>query len=46
LVPVVETYRIRSQEIHAVWPQVRHLRCKTRVAIDALVAQIPAMMHP
>ena len=46
LVPVLEGYRVRSQEIHAVWPQVRHLRCKTRVAIDALVAHIPAMMNP
>lgn len=46
LVPVLESYRAVSQEIHAVWPQVRHLRCKTRVAIDALVAHIPAMMNP
>ncbi|MGM3275215.1 LysR family transcriptional regulator [Ralstonia sp. 24A2] len=46
LVPVLESYRVSSQEIHAVWPQVRHLRCKTRVAIDALVAHIPATMNP
>ncbi|WP_343583981.1 LysR family transcriptional regulator [Herbaspirillum sp.] len=46
LVPVLESYRAVSQEIHAVWPQVRHLRCKTRVAIDALVAHIPAMINP
>ncbi|MEW1781789.1 LysR family transcriptional regulator [Arthrobacter sp. NPDC080086] len=46
LVPVLENYSVCSQEIHAVWPQVRHLRCKTRVAIDALVAHIPAMMNP
>lgn len=46
LVPVLESYRAGSQEIHAVWPQVRHLRCKTRVAIDALVAHIPAMINP
>ena len=46
LVPVLESHRVRSQEIHAVWPQVRHLRCKTRVAIDALVAHIPASMNP
>jgi DNA-binding transcriptional LysR family regulator len=46
LVPVLEHYSARAQQIHAVWPQVRHLRCKTRVAIDALAAQIPAMMAP
>jgi DNA-binding transcriptional LysR family regulator len=44
LVPVLDNYRIRSQEIYAVWPKVRHLRAKTRVAIDALKAQIPAMI--
>jgi DNA-binding transcriptional LysR family regulator len=44
LVPVLDSYRIRSQEIYAVWPKVRHLRAKTRVAIDALKAQIPGMI--
>jgi DNA-binding transcriptional LysR family regulator len=44
LVPVLDSYRVRSQEIYAVWPKVRHLRAKTRVAIDALKAQIPAMI--
>jgi DNA-binding transcriptional LysR family regulator len=33
-----------SQEIHAVWPTTRYLPLKTRVAIDALAMEIPAMM--
>jgi hypothetical protein len=32
-------------EIHALWPQARQLRCKLRVAIDALVAEIPALLN-
>ncbi|WP_322013109.1 LysR family transcriptional regulator [Paraburkholderia sp. J12] len=44
LVAVLDSHRVRSQDIHAVWPQVRHLRGRTRVAIDALVAQIPALI--
>ncbi|RKP53647.1 LysR family transcriptional regulator [Pararobbsia silviterrae] len=46
LVPVLNRYRVRSQNVYAVWPNVRHLRAKTRVAIDALKAQIPAMIEP
>ncbi len=44
LAPVLGSYRVRSQEIYAVWPKERHLRAKTRVAIDALKARIPAMI--
>lgn len=44
LVPVLEGHRLRTQDIHAVWPKVRQLRCKARAAIDALVERIPAMM--
>ncbi|MBB3228669.1 DNA-binding transcriptional LysR family regulator [Luteibacter sp. Sphag1AF] len=44
LVAVMNNYRVRSQEIYAVWPTVRHLRCKTRVAVDALVAEVPGLM--
>ncbi|OZI37469.1 LysR family transcriptional regulator [Bordetella genomosp. 10] len=44
LVQVLENTAIPPQEIYAVWPRVRHLRCKTRAAIDALVARIPALM--
>jgi DNA-binding transcriptional LysR family regulator len=44
LVAVLEGHHVRSQEIYAVWPKVRHLRRKTRVAIDALVDQIPSLI--
>lgn len=33
-----------ATEIHAVWPHTRYLPAKTRVAIDALVAQTPERM--
>src|SRR5258708_39060096 len=33
-----------SQEIHVVWPKSRYLALKTRCAIDALVAEIPALL--
>ena len=33
-----------SQEINVVWPKSRYLALKTRCAIDALVAEIPAML--
>jgi DNA-binding transcriptional LysR family regulator len=36
--------RLRAAEIHAVWPQTRHLPSKTRAAIDALVQQVPAIL--
>ncbi|TDR39963.1 LysR family transcriptional regulator [Tahibacter aquaticus] len=35
-----------SSEVHAVWPQSRYLPSKTRAAIDALVAHVPAMLGP
>ncbi|KOC30216.1 LysR family transcriptional regulator [Comamonas testosteroni] len=46
LVHILPAYRARSYEIHALWPQARQLRCKLRVAIDALVAEIPALLNP
>ena len=46
LVQVLEHTSIEPQEVYAVWPQARHLRCKTRAAIDALVERIPALMTP
>ena len=46
LVHILPDYRARSYEIHALWPQARQLRCKLRVAIDALVAEIPALLNP
>jgi hypothetical protein len=33
-----------ANDIHAVWPKMRHLPSKTRVAIDALAAEIPKMI--
>lgn len=32
-------------DIHAVWPQTRHLPSKVRVAVDELVARIPGMLE-
>lgn len=44
LVTVMDSCRIQPQEIHAVWPQTRYLPLKTRMSIDALVAEIPTML--
>ena len=44
LVPVLESYHPHAREIYAVWPQERFLRCKTRVAIDALAKRIPPLI--
>ncbi|MBN3846349.1 LysR family transcriptional regulator [Paraburkholderia sp. Ac-20342] len=44
LVPVLDNYRVRSQEVYAIWPKARHLRAKTRVAIDALKEKVPEMI--
>jgi DNA-binding transcriptional LysR family regulator len=44
LVRVLPEHRIASLPVHVVWPKVQHLRSKTRVAIDAMAAQIPAML--
>lgn len=46
LVHILPHYRARSLEINAIWPQARQLRCKVRVAIDALVARIPSLLEP
>lgn len=45
LVHILPDYRARSYEIHALWPQTRQLRRKLRVAIDALVAEIPDLLN-
>ncbi|XXF77243.1 LysR family transcriptional regulator [Myxococcaceae bacterium GXIMD 01537] len=44
LVQVVEAERGFLHEVHAVWPQTRHLPTKVRFAVDALVASIPALL--
>lgn len=41
---VLDCERVLATEIYAVWPQTRYLPSKTRAAIDALAAQIPALM--
>jgi DNA-binding transcriptional LysR family regulator len=41
---VMDSQRVMAAEINAVWPQTRYLSYKTRVVIDALVAEIPAML--
>jgi DNA-binding transcriptional LysR family regulator len=43
LVLVMDSQRVLATDIHAVWPQTRHLSSKVRAAIDALAAEIPAM---
>ncbi len=44
LVLVMDSEFVVASDIHAVWPKMRHLPSKTRVAIDALVAEIPKMI--
>jgi DNA-binding transcriptional LysR family regulator len=41
---VMDHTRSQPGEIHAVWPHTHYLPSKTRAAIDALVAEIPAML--
>lgn len=41
---VMDSDRVLATEIYAVWPRARHLPSKTRVAIDALAAEIPALI--
>jgi DNA-binding transcriptional LysR family regulator len=37
---------VQWYEIHAVWPHSRYLPSKTRAAIDALAAEVPALLDP
>jgi DNA-binding transcriptional LysR family regulator len=41
---VMDSDSVLPSEIYLVWPQSRYLPAKTRVAIDSLVAEIPAMV--
>ncbi len=41
---VMSSERVLPTDVHAVWPQSRYLPTKTRAAIDALVAEVPAML--
>jgi hypothetical protein len=37
---------VETSEIHVVWPPNRYLPSKTRVAIDALVAEVSPLLEP
>jgi len=39
---VMDGRSARTSEVHALWPKNRHLPSKTRVAVDALVGELPA----
>jgi len=41
---VMDSERVMATEIHAVWPIAQRLPSKTRLAIDALVTQLPRML--
>jgi len=41
---VMDSERVPTPDIHAVWPRARYMPAKIRVAVDALVARIPAMI--
>jgi DNA-binding transcriptional LysR family regulator len=41
---VVSGDRMPGTEIHALWPRMTHLPMKVRVAVDALVSEIPSML--
>lgn len=41
---VVSGDQMPGTEIHAVWPRATHLPMKVRVAVDALVSEIPRML--
>jgi len=41
---VMDSERVLSTDIHAVWPKARYLPAKTRAAIDTLVTRIPVMI--
>jgi DNA-binding transcriptional LysR family regulator len=44
LEPVLADHRAAVMPIHVLWPRSHHLPAKTRCAIDALVAAMPACM--
>jgi DNA-binding transcriptional LysR family regulator len=44
LAVVVSGDHMPGTEIHAVWPRATHLPMKVRVAVDALVSEIPRML--
>ena len=46
LVLLMNGAAVETSEIHVVWPPNRYLPSKTRVAIDALVAEVSPMLEP
>lgn len=42
---VMDSDRVLSVDIHAMWPQTKYLPLRTRLTIDALAAQIPLSME-
>jgi DNA-binding transcriptional LysR family regulator len=41
---VMDSERVLSADIHAVWPKARYMPAKTRAAVDLLAARIPGML--
>jgi len=45
LVLLTDQEHAATADIHVVWPQTRYLASKTRVTIDALIAEVPALVN-
>ena len=41
---VMDSERVLSADIHAVWPNALYMPAKTRAAVDLLAARIPQML--
>jgi DNA-binding transcriptional LysR family regulator len=41
---VMDSERVLSADIHAVWPNARYMPAKTRAAVDLLAARVPGML--
>jgi DNA-binding transcriptional LysR family regulator len=44
LLLLMEDVEVETSDVHAVWPHSRYLPSKTRAAIDALAAEVPALL--
>jgi hypothetical protein len=45
LVLLTDQEHAATADIHVVWPQTRYPASKTRVTIDALIAEVPALVN-
>jgi len=45
LVLLTDPEHSSTSDIHVVWPQTRYLASKTRVTIDALIAEVPTLVN-